>query len=480
MPEKTNSLLEDSRKAELEKHRLEAISILDAFLSEENEKLEEQMRVYFRFSTLHDQGTQAAIYKYTVHDLQIAQQVDPRVAEQLSNLSVDLNQLDEQDPLRALKVMKIASRPATKREYQRQMEALAIYEKIDKQELSNYALIPRVNPPVRFTPDRESAARLARHNVQPDIDGKVDVLPMDFVDGEDLYKILCKAIIERWGGLSAEDLYHLNDLVELEDRALIILGEPRTAVGMNENEIYARHLRLQGKLLRRANEAGFRVPQQVIDKVARTLQLWKKEKFVHGDFHLRNLMLTGGYRAIKEGREVEPVIIDFGGEGSAGEDDSMLYMLRLINAEKGVTNAQEQASLRSMIRTLYAGPQKKYWDNLRLKFLEAKENHDMRHRLIVGLVSDVLQEGERGAAFVLDVVDAGLVSAEEVAQEFKNLLEENRLRAKAEAEISKIKGPAKKKYFQAHQKELTEYRRITQFHRISLIQERLLPELGQK
>jgi hypothetical protein len=315
--------------------------------------------------------------------------------------------------------------------------------------------------------------RLAQHGVTPDLDGRVDVLPMDYVDGEDLYKILCKAVLEKKGGLSAEDLYDINDVAELEARVLIALGEAPMRAGADANNVFVNHLRIQGKLLRAAHSAGIKIPTEAVQKISRTLDLWRKEKFVHGDLHLRNVMFTGGYRAIREGLETAPVIIDFGGDGVAGEDASILNMLRVVNTGKDERDLPAAPPLRSLVaRTVYNGNRKAAWAARRAKFNMTSNSAG----LVSDLVGDVLAEKEEGAAFVLDLVDSGVVESSEAIRVFENALKEHSALLRLESERDKLSGPKKAAFNRNHLKELTELTKMP-LPVAALIRDRLLPEL---
>lgn len=204
----------------------------------------------------------------------------------------------------AAKMLKIGSFEDLQRERKNQQQAYEILQ-VALQEVEHpedYALIPKVDFCELIEVDAELAERLKEQGVFID-DGKVGVMMMDWVNGEDLATHLFKEVLSRENARrqqSGENKIYLgenplfNQLHATVSQVLDFrrpggkgttpaerLVEKEKVEDLNEQSVY-RYLK----------KSGFRLSPQIVLQIENTIKLLRDKGFTLWDNHMRNAMIN--------------------------------------------------------------------------------------------------------------------------------------------------------------------------------------------
>ncbi len=142
-------------------------------------------------------------------------------------------------------------------------------------------------------------------------DGNVELILMDFVEGDDLAVYLYKRVCEFHPGLvDLKERIEKGDKIdvgELSDRVGFALDfiepENRQDDFQSRRADNSNHKKMVDYLYSR----GFVMDQSFIEKIDKTVSLWHENGLRHNDLHERNIIV----QEIREGG-INPVIVDFG------------------------------------------------------------------------------------------------------------------------------------------------------------------------
>ncbi|MFW0838045.1 MAG: hypothetical protein ACKKL5_03520 [Candidatus Komeilibacteria bacterium] len=206
-------------------------------------------------------------------------------------------QINEQESV-ATKLLKVYSPEVGKTEAARQQQAYKIWEAAEDK--SALAKVPRLLFYKEITiKNQELLERLSNDGVHA-MDGKVAVLVMDFIEGEDLAMYLVKQIVAHHPELA--DLQQaLQDgadisFAQLHSGMSAALGFA-TAGGQHRNlndnifeeqKVNNDNVKLMVEFMRRK---GIIINSDILRKVKNTIDLFHANDFQHGDLHERNIML---------------------------------------------------------------------------------------------------------------------------------------------------------------------------------------------
>jgi len=131
---------------------------------------------------------------------------------------------------------------------------------------------------------------------------------MEEIEGEDLATIFYKWILERQGipaehtdDMDFKQLYEeVAERLHFEDIPLNDIDAPQKDLDDLEKTIAVRNANILYAYLHKYN---FPLPPEVASSIQKTLELMHENKMTHGDAFERNIMVTGGTKALREKRE---------------------------------------------------------------------------------------------------------------------------------------------------------------------------------
>lgn len=188
------------------------------------------------------------------------------------------------------------------------------------------------------------------------VGGKVGMMLMDYVDGEDLATHLYHQVIEHDQKLAdlkqrlahGEDL-SFNDISARVQSALGYQKPPHQAEQAVELKIEAKNA---DKLFSALKSYGFELDQAILDKLRNTIRLLHDNNIYHNDLHERNIML------VKDdlGKIIDVYLIDFDrasdieDRSAAGSDIDIVNRYSIFTTTHKENSGPDQIFLRSIDR----------------------------------------------------------------------------------------------------------------------------------
>lgn len=214
----------------------------------------------------------------------------------------------------AIKLLKIYSAGTGRQEQMMQTRAQNIIGKNKEK----FALVPGtlLYKDIRLTPE----ARQQLRSLGLKITGsRVEMIVMDFVNGEDVATILYKeALVRKFPELysSVEDLRALS-FDRLESETVSALGFKRPggkATNEGEREFEKRKINMENVrlLLHFLRTKNFVLDKSIVKRLRASVNILHANGLAHRDLHERNVMISGPYEAGSDTKDSTVVIIDFG------------------------------------------------------------------------------------------------------------------------------------------------------------------------
>jgi serine/threonine protein kinase len=218
---------------------------------------------------------------------------------------------------KAIKLFKLYLPHKTAFEYEMHAKAYAALQKIPKEESSQYAKIPKLSSSRELIIEEDIRKKLEeRFSIM--VADKVNLIAMEYIPGEDLATIFYKWILEK-NGFTPEQTDELN-FKQLYEELVSVLGLD----SLPDEEMDDAHLPMAEwkvsanntkKIYEYLRKYKFPMPTDATSRVEKTIQLMHKEKMTHGDAFERNIMITGGSKALRAKGNLddeEIFLIDFG------------------------------------------------------------------------------------------------------------------------------------------------------------------------
>lgn len=212
----------------------------------------------------------------------------------------------------ALKMLKIYQKGEGKKEYELQKKA---YDIVDAEEDDDkYAKIPEPLLYYEFNIQTEKAKNMLHVDGMDSEQKKIEIILMDYIQGEDLAEYLYRQILIRH-----KDLKHLAEQaqdIEIKDLQTYVskaLGFARPA-GKHRDEglrifekeaVNSQNVNILINFLKKQKD--FKFDKSILEKIKNTIDLLHKNNIYHRDLHERNVMKS----PLANGKE-EIFIIDFG------------------------------------------------------------------------------------------------------------------------------------------------------------------------
>lgn len=321
-------------------HRLE---LINQRIEEYERVIEANIELVLVSHRKINQGTNGVLYKFGIDEMSS----ELRQALEARNSRIDKDA--------AVKLLKVYSPGQGQHEFDMQMKAYQIVK--NSPHPKRLAWVPK---PIMCR-DIE-ISDYARQKLNADgaglTENKAEVLIMDFVEGDDLLKLLYvkalrehnKLVRERGFGVRQKADHEIeaigevdipDDEEQLHARIAEVFHFPKTLirarehaerehfnmVAFNENNIKVYHF---------LRQQGFRLNPVIVDQIKHTLELYRDQKFFHNDAHERNFLIVGDpeVSADENGSNTQSYIIDYGRAGVLPEgsnedrDSSVIHRLK--------------------------------------------------------------------------------------------------------------------------------------------------------
>lgn len=227
----------------------------------------------------------------------------------------------------AFKILKIYTHGKGKQEYESQKKAYElIMQKMEESGNEIYARVPKIYYFEEFPVRKDLEIILNADGIDVS-HGKVEIMMMDMIEGEDFATFLYKKVLQnhpKTSHYSEKDISEMTieSLAEEVSSALDfrIPGGKNNEKGANAYEEEIVFNQNTEKIISFLKKRGIIIDQSILDKVSKTINLFHANGLYHRDLHERNIMFD------KNG---EVYIIDFG---------ESLMDAQKLNAEEVYTN----------------------------------------------------------------------------------------------------------------------------------------------
>jgi serine/threonine protein kinase len=247
------------------------------------------------------------------------------VAENLRPAYKSLS-LDREAEEKAVKVFKLYLPNKGKNEYEIHSRMQRMIEELPDDQKNEFARVPTLSSSrdISLTPDMRH--KLEEHFQLSSLGERSILITMEYIDGEDLATIFYKWILEHKSDDAQRmvipsyktDMMSFGELYIALAKKLNLesppegIDAPQEVLERAEWKVSQRNADKIYSYLRKYN---FPMPPQVASRLENTLKLMHKGRMTHGDAFERNIMLTGGSKALREKGTLEgedTFLIDFG------------------------------------------------------------------------------------------------------------------------------------------------------------------------
>lgn len=311
------------------------------------EKYEAILESLLLYSEYADEGNNGVIKRIRVKDIP---------EEILLSLPDDSKIFCE--PSMAVKLLKINTEKSAKLEFDMQKQAGEIITQSQKDNPDKkYASIPSaIHHQSLEVKSDELLQILNRDGVSPGPNNKVEIILMDFVEGNDLAKIIYKDVLkcaDKKEDLLSKLLLDIRDIdnlsvFDLKNHVNRLLGlcEVRPEDRNNQEKINAVNMENFKQIVAYLKkDRGYKFDESILEKIKNTLDALHEANLFHRDVHERNIIINGD----------KVSLIDFGSakqfSGKVDKKDKSIYIENgnklvsdetLINAYKPLIKTQQE------------------------------------------------------------------------------------------------------------------------------------------
>lgn len=298
--------------------------------------------------------------------------------------ALDALQIPTSDNDKAIKLFKLSLPGKASWEYTMQQRAYEAVQNIPEDEREKFALVPALSSQYDVSLDDEVKREIGKRFGAAIVGDKTQIIAMEYIDGEDLATIFYKWILERENLYTPEETDGMNFAKLYEEVSTTIgfeilpsemIDDPR-ALELAEWKNAAKNT---AKLYEYLHKHNFPMPSYLVPQVENTIKLLHQSHITHGDAFERNLMVTGGMKALRSKKTLEgerSYVIDFGeskDHAVEGVDEfAVVRRLRKLthSKEEGAQMAKTGRfrELDSIMATLQSRDKK--WIELRIKMLD--------------------------------------------------------------------------------------------------------------
>ncbi len=220
----------------------------------------------------------------------------------------------------AVKFFKLYLPHKGKNEYEMDARVYEALKHVPDGERGQYASVPKLFSSHEAVFDEEMRSRLEARFSIPSLGEKAFLISMEPIEGEDLATVFYKWILERQGipaehtdEMDFKQLYEeVAERLHFEDLPLEEIDMPQKDLDDLEKAIAVRNANILYAYL---HKYDFPLPPNTAPSVQKTLELMHSQKITHGDAFERNIMITGGMKALREKGNLlgeKTYLIDFG------------------------------------------------------------------------------------------------------------------------------------------------------------------------
>lgn len=264
----------------------------------EIKKVDSQLELALRkFADKTNEGNNAIICK-----------IDIAHIPELADLQQLIEASESTSESQAIKVLKVYQPGAGKREYEMQQKAYNLVQ--DAADKTGLALVPR---PILFYDLKISPDTLQRLNAMgiTDVDSHVEILLMDYIEGDDIATMLLREAIKRNPQMTEiHDTANTMSFKELyEEISRFLFPTSKSLPKWNTEQAQADIENAQ-TLYKFLKSKGYVLPPAILDQIEKTMTLFHKNSLCFRDGHYRNFMIQD----IKINGVSEPqvFVIDYG------------------------------------------------------------------------------------------------------------------------------------------------------------------------
>lgn len=211
------------------------------------------------------------------------------------------------------------------------------------------------------------------------VGGKVGVMLMDYVGGEDLATHLYKYLINHDSRLAdvrarldnAEEDFNF---ANIERRIANALAYQEPSAQASEAERFRVEAANSRRLFAALKKHGFTLDKEVIIKLQNTLRLLHDNNIYHNDLHKRNVMFS-----LDENGQIDDVyIIDFGLAADTQDKDGLAFDFDIVDTYRDFVDSEASAEDKSWLNEI---------DRLKQRLdkiqnpAKLKEWHDFQHKI---------------------------------------------------------------------------------------------------
>jgi serine/threonine protein kinase len=221
---------------------------------------------------------------------------------------------------KAVKLFKLYLPNKGAAEYRMHERAYRATREIPEDQREKFARVPTLSKSLELNLDPEMKEEMARKFGVTFAGERMQLIAMEYVDGEDLATIYYKWILENERRLTPEEtdgmnfkaLYHeVANLLQFEVLPQEEVRDPR-ALELAEWKNNANNTK---KLYDYLHKHKFPISATVVAQVENTINLMHRSHIIHGDAFERNIMVEGGAQALRENAAnamKQSYLIDFG------------------------------------------------------------------------------------------------------------------------------------------------------------------------
>ena len=344
--------------------------------------------------------------------------------------ALDALKIESSGDDQAIKLFKLYSPRMGAWEYKMHQQAYEAVQNIPVGERENFASVPKLSS-MHGVQLEETVKQELEKRFSAFITGnETQLIAMEYVDGEDLATIFYKWILEKQNLFSAEetDKMHFGRLYEEVAACLRfetlpdgVIDDPR-ALELAEWKNTANNTAKLYDFLRKHH---FPLPPQAAAQVENTLKIFHKAHITHGDAFERNVMITGGMKALRKNKNLDgqrPYIIDFGEAKDhfvEGVDEfAMVRRLKVLtqSPEEEAKIAQRDSFKTLDEKAVLLPVRDKNWAEILRKSREAAaKSHEQGLALAWNRTAGIdPAQTDRFFIMVKDDIKEGLLSEEEV------------------------------------------------------------------